>query len=102
MAKKQPNQIVETPTEARQAEPGPSVLSLSVVSLCFALPSSLLLASGTCSFAPDGAAKLADPSVWLASINTGLVILAFGAVWVVVLRGPTALGRMPMVSHFHI
>jgi len=33
MARKQPNQIVETPTEARQAEPGPSVLSLLVVSL---------------------------------------------------------------------
>ncbi|HEY4833217.1 MAG TPA: hypothetical protein VII07_00990 [Bradyrhizobium sp.] len=36
MARKQPNQIVETPTEARQAEPGPSVLSLLVVSLCLA------------------------------------------------------------------
>jgi hypothetical protein len=34
MARKHPNQIVET--EARQAEPGPSVLSLSVVSLCLA------------------------------------------------------------------
>jgi len=79
MARKQPNQIVETPTEARQAEPGPSVLSLLVVSL--ALPSSRLLASGTCSFASDGAARLADLSVWLASVNTGLVILAFGAVW---------------------
>ena len=36
MARKHPNQIVETPTEARQAEPSPSVLSLLVVSLCLA------------------------------------------------------------------
>ena len=36
--------------------------------------------------------KPADPSVRPASINTGLVILAFGAVWVVFLRGLTALG----------
>jgi hypothetical protein len=36
MAEKQRDQIVETPTEARQAEPGSSVLSLSVVSLCVA------------------------------------------------------------------
>ena len=32
MAKKQNGQIVETPTEARQAEPGPSVLALLTVS----------------------------------------------------------------------
>jgi len=37
MAKKQRDQIVETSTEARQAEPGPSVLSLLVVSLCLAV-----------------------------------------------------------------
>ena len=29
--------IIETPTEARQAEPGPSVLSLLVVSVCLAV-----------------------------------------------------------------
>jgi hypothetical protein len=32
MATKQRGQIVETPTEARQAEPGPSVLALLTVS----------------------------------------------------------------------
>jgi hypothetical protein len=32
MATKQHGQIVETPTEARQAEPGPSVLALLVIS----------------------------------------------------------------------
>jgi hypothetical protein len=37
MAKKQHDQIVETSTEARQAEPGPSVLWLLVVSLCLAV-----------------------------------------------------------------
>jgi sterol desaturase/sphingolipid hydroxylase (fatty acid hydroxylase superfamily) len=31
MAKKERRQIVETPTEARQAEPGPSVLVLLVI-----------------------------------------------------------------------
>ncbi len=36
MARKQSDQIVETPTEARQAEPGPSVLWLLVISLCLA------------------------------------------------------------------
>jgi hypothetical protein len=43
-----------------------------------------------------------DPSAWLVSINTGLVILAFGAAWFVFLRGLTALGRMLMVWHFYI
>jgi hypothetical protein len=33
MAPRQHRQIVETPTEARQAEPGPSVLALLIVSL---------------------------------------------------------------------
>ena len=33
MAPRQHRQIVETPTEARQAEPGPSVLALLTVSL---------------------------------------------------------------------
>jgi hypothetical protein len=33
MATRQDQQIVETPTEARQAEPGPSVLALLSVSL---------------------------------------------------------------------
>jgi hypothetical protein len=37
MARKQRDEIVETTTESRQAEPGPSVLSLSVVSLCLAV-----------------------------------------------------------------
>jgi hypothetical protein len=37
MAKKQRGEIVETTTESRQAEPGSSVLSLSVVSLCLAV-----------------------------------------------------------------
>jgi len=32
MARQQHHQIVETPTQARQAEPGPSVLALLVVS----------------------------------------------------------------------
>lgn len=32
MAVKEHDQIVETPTEARQAEPGPSVLALLAVS----------------------------------------------------------------------
>jgi hypothetical protein len=32
MATKQPDRIVETPTEARQAEPGPSVFALLTVS----------------------------------------------------------------------
>jgi hypothetical protein len=32
MATQQQRQIVETPTEARQAEPGPSVLALLLVS----------------------------------------------------------------------
>jgi hypothetical protein len=32
MATQERGQIVETPTEARQAEPGPSVLALLVVS----------------------------------------------------------------------
>jgi hypothetical protein len=32
MATKEHGQIVETPTEARQAEPGPSVLALLTVS----------------------------------------------------------------------
>jgi hypothetical protein len=32
MATRQRDQIVETPTEARQAEPGPSVLALLTVS----------------------------------------------------------------------
>ena len=33
MATKQHGQIVETPTEARQAEPGPSVLKMLIASL---------------------------------------------------------------------
>jgi hypothetical protein len=37
MARKQRDEIVETTTEARRAEPGPSVLSLSVVSVCLAV-----------------------------------------------------------------
>jgi hypothetical protein len=37
MATKQQHQIVETPTEARQAEPGPSVLALLTVSIGLAV-----------------------------------------------------------------
>jgi hypothetical protein len=37
MATKQRGQIVETPTEARQAEPGPSVLALLSVSTGLAI-----------------------------------------------------------------
>jgi hypothetical protein len=43
-----------------------------------------------------------DLSAWLMGINNGLVILAFGAVWFVFLRGLTALGRLLMVWHFYI
>jgi hypothetical protein len=42
MARKQKDQIVETPNEARQAEPGPSVLALLTVSAGLA---SMILAS---------------------------------------------------------
>jgi hypothetical protein len=37
MATRQRHQIVETPTEARQAEPGPSVLALPTVSTGLAI-----------------------------------------------------------------
>jgi hypothetical protein len=37
MAKKQRGEIVETTTEARQAEAGSSALSLLVISLCLAV-----------------------------------------------------------------
>jgi hypothetical protein len=37
MAKKQGGRIVETPTDARQAEPGPSVLALLTISTCLAI-----------------------------------------------------------------
>jgi hypothetical protein len=37
MATKQQGRIVETPTEARQGEPGPSVLALLVVSVGLAV-----------------------------------------------------------------
>jgi hypothetical protein len=37
MAKKEHGRIVETPTEARQAEPGPSILALLVVSVSMAV-----------------------------------------------------------------
>ena len=37
MATKQQGRIVETPTEARQAEPGPSVLALLAVSTGLAI-----------------------------------------------------------------
>ena len=37
MATRQDRQIVETPTEARQAEPGPSVLALLTVSTGLAM-----------------------------------------------------------------
>ena len=37
MATRQHRQIIETPTEARQAEPGPSVLALLTVSTGLAM-----------------------------------------------------------------
>ena len=37
MVKQQNGQIVETPTDARQAEPGPSVLKLLTISLALAV-----------------------------------------------------------------
>lgn len=37
MATKQQGQIVETPTEARQGEPGPSVLALLTISTIAAI-----------------------------------------------------------------
>ena len=37
MARKQRGQIVETATEARQAEPGPSVLALLIISTGLAI-----------------------------------------------------------------
>jgi hypothetical protein len=37
MASKQQRRVVETPTEARQAEPGPSVLALLAVSTGLAI-----------------------------------------------------------------
>ena len=37
MAKKERGQIVETATEARQAEPGPSVLALLIISTGLAI-----------------------------------------------------------------
>jgi len=37
MATRQQRRIVETPTEARQAEPGPSVLALLTVSVGLAM-----------------------------------------------------------------
>lgn len=37
MAKQEDGRIVETATEARQAEPGPSILKLLIVSLGLAL-----------------------------------------------------------------
>jgi hypothetical protein len=37
MARKEHGRIVETPTEARQAEPGPSILALLVVSVSMAI-----------------------------------------------------------------
>lgn len=36
MATKKDGQIVETPTEARQAEPGPSILLILIVSVVLA------------------------------------------------------------------
>ena len=43
--------IIETPTEARQAEPGPSVLLLLVVSLSIAVI--VLASSGSCFSVPN-------------------------------------------------
>ncbi len=51
MATRQQRQIVETPTEARQAEPGPSVFALLVVSTGLAVL--ILGGSGSRSSAPE-------------------------------------------------
>jgi hypothetical protein len=51
---------------------------------------------------PVGRKAGAGPSALLVSIGTGLLIVTFGAVWFVFLRGLTALGRMLMVWHFYI
>jgi hypothetical protein len=51
---------------------------------------------------PIGRKADADPSALLVIIGTGLLIVGFGAVWFVFLRGLTALGRMLMVWHFSI
>ena len=37
MVEKEQGRIVETPTEARQAEPGPSILMLLIVSVALAV-----------------------------------------------------------------
>ena len=37
MAKQRHGQIIETPTEARQAEPGPSILALLAISIGLAV-----------------------------------------------------------------
>ena len=37
MAKKEHGRIVETPTEARQAEPGPAILAILVISVSLAV-----------------------------------------------------------------
>ena len=47
MARKQRGEIVETTAEARRADPGSSMLSLLVVSLCLAV---LILAGGWYAF----------------------------------------------------
>jgi hypothetical protein len=52
--------------------------------------------------APVRRKAASDRSALVASLGTGLVILAFGSVWFVFLRGLTALGRMLMVWHFYI
>jgi len=41
-----------------------------------------------------------DPPALLASINNGLMILAFGGAWFVFLQGLTALGRVLKVWPF--
>jgi hypothetical protein len=43
--------VIETPTEARQVEPGPSVLALLTISTCLAVL--ILAASGLRSFEPE-------------------------------------------------
>jgi len=57
MARKQSDQIVETPTEARRVRAEPGRRLLGYWSSAFACLPHSLLGSGTCSFASDGTGR---------------------------------------------
>jgi hypothetical protein len=80
------------------ALPRPEPLSKSIVGHCAMIANRRLRIVAT----PFSRKAESEPSALLASIGTGLVILAFGAAWFVFLRGLTALGRMLMVWHFYV